>query len=639
MTKFLTVCLVIAILTCSALAGEREDRHEQRINGLDLSSRQLTADGIVGQAASAADFTDQLVSRSFAPARFRQQNAAVLARRDGGWLVAWQDERLGADKIFWQRFTALGEPDGDNVVAASSGVGSDFVEVNLAADTSGRVYLFWRDRTGGLIYGSRYNSDLTANLPTFLVNDTSSESFAGPFDLAVFPDGQVVVVWENYDASGSTIAMRLFSPSGASVVGPVTVNLGGGAAQHWVPTVAVAPGSGFLVAWEDYRNGRADIYARLYTGSGAPSSVNDFAVVPAPFNTAAQYAPSVAWSSVSQYAIGWLDTRLGREVYVQKFDHTLGLVGSNKQVSAGDTLLVNWNLSLSTRSDDQVVAAWATSGLNSRIMGVRLDTDLTPVGSPSVRNLAASGQRWSPNMAFADDKTQAIVWTEVVNSDPDIHVMLFDAADDRLLGAEVRANTDDRGAPSTHPSLVHGATFYHLVGFADQRNDAGDIFVKAISYAGIAATHEHRVNQDADLNLQTEPSLAVSADRSLVVWVDSRPVVGATGQRIFGRFGSLLGEFSNDEFLVSDTGATAVKQAPSVAMRSTGRGLVTWLDHRSGEAAVYGRWLASDGSLDGHEITISSAPGDSAAGYVHTGVDDAGRFHVTWLDLGMTTPT
>ncbi|MBD3257510.1 hypothetical protein GF377_03680, partial [candidate division GN15 bacterium] len=519
--------ILIAVVTLAGSPAEAVDfsdraaMHQARLDGLrlDLRSSPVGKSPIVSTAAT--DIPDFRISKSTAPARFEQNNAELVQMADGGWLVAWEDIRQGSRKIFWQRYDSLWAPVGSNELVAGSSFGADFVEPRLAIDTLGRVSLFYRDRTNGLLFGSRFDANLQPDLAQFLVNDTSFNSFAGPFDFAVFPDGQAVVVWENYSTLSPTIAMRLYSPNGSSLLGPVTVNSDASAAQHWVPTVAIAPGSGFVVAWEDYRNGQADIYCRQFTGSGTAVG-SDLAIVPPPADTAAQYTPEITYSSVDRYVIGWIDARAGEEVYLQRFSQLTGLVGGNRMISAGDSLVLNWDLHLAASTTGRTLATWADFGAANRILGLRLDSALMPAGAQTVLNQTATGRRWNPFARYTDDGTFAMCWTEFTDEDANISLMEFSSVGVPLLGFEIRTNDDQSGAPSGDPCIVASSPTRHVILWNDRRRDAGDIFLRNISVAGTPFSDEYQLNQDAGFNLQSEPTAAYSASRMLTVWIDSR---------------------------------------------------------------------------------------------------------------------
>lgn len=633
-----SVCTLLLLFFEVTSAFDRAAEHNARLAGLFRDGRELSSSSESPVAAASASFSDLQLSDVNHSARFSQDHVQLLSISNGRWLAAWDDNRFGGSKILWQILDSAGAMVGTNQLVASSTAGNDLVDPLLVSDFRDKVYLFYRDRDAGELFAARYNADLSSDHSAILINDTALGAYAGPFDAAVMPDGRIVVVWENYGASSQTISLRVYDSSMTSQLGPIGVPSDAGSTQKWVPSIAVDPSTGYLVAWEDYRNGQADIFARQFDGAGSPVGV-DFSIVPSPAADQPQYAPQVAFCGTDKYVIGWLDRRLGQEVFIQQFNPITGLVAGNRQISTADTLTTNWDLNLCVTPSGTLTASWGAFGSSNSILSIRFSAGLTLVGVPSSRNLTSTGRRWSPSATCATNKRYGMAWTEFQDEDANIHLMLFDTASTRVLGSERRLNDDQIGSPSTHPSMTAGSDWYNLVAFESRRRDAGDIFCQAVSIFGIKPEYNQSVSQDTSGSLQSEPSITAASDKSLVVWVDSRPLAGIAGQRIFGRFGGPSGMFSQNEFCVSDTNQAAIKTAPQAAMAKSGRALIVWLDRRSGNSQVWGRWLTSTGALDGSEFQISQPGTDLQNDQLDISADTTGRFFVVWLDRNGSSPT
>ena len=360
MQKYIILVCTI-ILAVSAFGFDRNEQHKNRFRHFDLLNRNILDNSNSTVQLLSTGFSDLAVSLSVAPAKFSQDNSTTMHLSDGSWIVIFDDNRNGSKKIYWQKYDSLGLADGVNELVASSPIGSDLVEPVVQTDSLGRIYIFFRNSSEGLIYGSRYNQDLSIDIPSFLINDTSGASFAGPFDATVYPNGKIAVAWENYSIVGSTIECRLYNELGISTFGPATVNSDGGSVSHWVPSIDIDPAGNFVVAWEDYRNSRADIYARLFNGAGTAIGA-EFAIVPPPFDASNQFSPKVSYTSDNLFVIGWIDQRDAQEPYYQVYSALSGLVGSNQLISAPDSLFINWNLSLAKDTANVLSAVWASFG-------------------------------------------------------------------------------------------------------------------------------------------------------------------------------------------------------------------------------------------------------------------------------------
>jgi hypothetical protein len=529
-----------------------------------------------------------------------------------------------------QQIDSGGSPLGANARLAGSAIGGDLVDPKLATDSAGTIYLFYRDQTSGLIWGGTFDEDLKPIRPLAVTNNSISGSFAGPFDFDVYPDGKIVIAWEEYASGVPAVMVKMLDPNGSTITGPVAADEASGA-NAWVPTVAVDPSSGFIVVWEDYRQGVADIVAQLFTAVGAKNGVN-FMVVPPPANAAAQFAPEIICTGPESYVIGWIDQRAGQQVMAQRVTVNSGLVGDNVPLSSHDPESLGWDLDLADATTETLVATWASFGPQNRIISLTLDEEMVPQGPSRQLDEAVAGQRWAPAVSCNCGGERLTVWTEVAGSDPDIAALRGDPTGVPLPGSYRVLNDDLRGAASTDPVVVPTTDWYNLVCFSDRRNDAGDIYVQMVSNFGTLLGPNTRVNQDVEPNLQSDPTVVAARDRALVLWIDHRAVNTIPGQRIFGRFCSPLGQFTDDEILISAADEPGAKSSLEAVMTPAGRGLVAWIDSRLGTPQVYGRWLADDGSFTEAEFLVSDPLVDMATSDLQLGLDSSGGAYVMWLE-------
>lgn len=636
----LNITLLIGLLTWSSVlaAFDRQAKHQDRLQGVDLAHRSAGYPATRFPSMATANSSDIVISESVPPARFTQDHVSLYAIPTGGWLTVWQDDRLGSRKVFLQRLDSMGTVIGSNSVMAGSSVGSDFVDPKLAIDSAGRIFLFYRDQTDGLIFGSRYTTSMQLDVPPFLVNDTSLGAFAGPFDFAIYPNGRLVITWENYTPSGPTIQMRIYGATGSPVFGPVKVNSDISPFSHWEPAIAAQSGAGFLITWEDYRNGQADVFARLFAGDGSTLG-SDFNLVPPGPDAFAQYTPRVAYSSTAGYVIGWVDLRAGQEIYIQQYNPISGLVGGNRLVSIPNPQNINYDPDIAASAQGNLLVAWATIGATNDIVCQQFFSTLLEDGQPTVQNLETTGSRWWPGARFSHADRYGLGWTESADGAPDVHFMIFSTSGARQMAAERKLNDDTVGAPASSPIIVPLPSNSSCVLFADKRYDAGDIWAQFTTDVGAKTYPNQRINQDSTKVLQSDPAAASSNSKLLMTWVDGRVYNGQSGEWIFARYAALDGSSYENEFIVSDTLQGSIKVDSRVAMTPDGQALVGWIDYRNGSPQVFARWLTSSGQLDGPEIVVSDPVHDMINNDLQISVDSLRRFYAVWLDDGTPTPT
>ena len=192
------------------ITPERLARHQSAVSLPEsLNTYSFPYDFAVSPS-KISDLADLKISESIAPASFNQSFSSFVRLGIDRILAIWQDDRQGSYKIFGQIYDISGTLISANTLLASRSDGYNLVEPKATPDGSGGFFLGWRDEISGRIYAARYNSILTRVTNPFIISDTTSGHYAGPYDLDNYPDGRLVVVWEEYTPI-NIIALRIFN--------------------------------------------------------------------------------------------------------------------------------------------------------------------------------------------------------------------------------------------------------------------------------------------------------------------------------------------------------------------------------------------------------------------------------------------
>ena len=151
----------------------------------------------------------------------RQQNPALAAAPDGGFVIAWQSDGQDGSGlgIYAQRYDAAGEPLGDEV-RVNAFTPLDQLNPAVAMDADGGFLVTWQstaqDGSGAGIFAQRFGADGTAQGDEFRVNAITAGAQTNPV-VALAPDGGAIIAWQSdgLDGSGSGIAFQRFQPDGA----------------------------------------------------------------------------------------------------------------------------------------------------------------------------------------------------------------------------------------------------------------------------------------------------------------------------------------------------------------------------------------------------------------------------------------
>ncbi|HAM72597.1 MAG TPA: hypothetical protein DCM86_13225, partial [Verrucomicrobiales bacterium] len=565
-----------------------------------------------------------------------------------GFLVAWADYSDPTDpangNIRAARVDAGGALLGGGPVTLSDAPG---MQLEPHAATLGQTALVvWTDERdaatpgGADIYGTRVSAAGTVLDPAGILMSLAAPATPTPGRqsapaIAASATGFLVAWKDERSAPEGDIYATRIDPAGHVLnPGGIPLCLLDGIQAH--PAVA-SDGTGFLVAWEDRRNGGQDIYATRLDASGGVLEGDAFPLSLASLN---QLLPSLCFGG-GNYLAAWEDNRSGlfRDIYAARVtpaggvlepDGILVTLSESQQHLPG----MAWN-------GEVYLLAWRefrrTDGFD--LYGTRLTT---------------GGSILDPDGILISSQASFNSYAAIAASGNDFLVAWEDqrpGKDHNLLGRRVGGDgtlLDSRELPlCTDPSdqfraSVVGTGTGWFVAWADNRNDPDfDLFGAVVSQSGRITTPANGIPISTGPGLQFSVRLAYNGDRILAVWRDTRnvpsdnPDLGNRQCDVYGRMllpnGTLLGSADFPICTVHQAG----RRYPSVATDGTSF-MVAWEDGRGGDLNIYGTLVLSTGEVaipDGQPICQSA--GQQSIPCVTW---DGGNYLVLWRDTRTGTP-
>ena len=231
------------------------------------------------------------------------QASPSVAFNGTNYLVAWEDQRAGTGENTWDIYGSRVSPSGtvlDPAGVAISTATKNQATPSVAFDGTNFV-VAWADERGSSwdIYQTRVNSAGTVLSATGVALSTASGAEFNPEITRGATN--MLVAWENDGTSN--ISARLMNLTGGVVGSTITVSSAVDDQER--PTVAF-DGSGYLVAWHDYRSSQGpDIYAARVNGSGAlvDSATTGIAIAT---GLADELRPSAAYVAPN-FVVAWRD--------------------------------------------------------------------------------------------------------------------------------------------------------------------------------------------------------------------------------------------------------------------------------------------------------------------------------------------
>jgi hypothetical protein len=276
----------------------------------------------------------------------------------------------------------------------------------------------------------------------------------------------------------------------------------------------------WLVAWEDYRNGRErDIYATRVSATG---EALDVPAIPIATGSREQYSPAVAFDGTNWLVVFVEDPTQGRSVYGKRVDRN-GTVLDTAPIPIAANGNYHYTPAVSHDGTNWLVVYWREPDYN--LWGKRVSPSgsvLDPSGIPI--STATSSQRF-PDVAY-DGTNWLVVWQDYRYS-AGLTSVLFGARV-TSAGTVLEPNgfqlSGARLAQETRPAVTHNGTDW-IVSWADARsNDHFDIFGTRVRPNGTVLDLEGRLIGPG--GSASNPSAANVRSKVFVAWEDQGPIYG-----------------------------------------------------------------------------------------------------------------
>lgn len=561
-----------------------------------------------------------------------QRGAAAIVKPDGEFIIVWEDWRNDWGDIYGQRFSANGTPIGANF-KVNDDLGGTQYGASIACDSLGNFVVVWMDGRNGNwdIYGQRYNNLAIPQGNNFRVNDDLGTRIQWAPSVAVAPNGDFIVTWEDqrYDSLNDIYAQR-YNSSGNRIGVNFMVNDISERAQN-SPVVAVSRNGAFIIAWADYRNSNYDIYCRRFDNLGNPLGssfrVNDDA------GEKNQTSPAIAITPNSDFWLAWSDGRnLHTDIYAQHFNSSGGPIGNNFKVNDDSASSQQRVSMIAIDGKGNQIVVWEDERnelLRTDIYGQRFDSLGNFLGN-NFRINDDSGDAYQFYSSVGADFTGnfLVAWTDGRNQSYDIYCQRFDTRGNRINN-NLKVNDDLGNAHQWYPWVAMDSSGNSVIVWMDSREDNSfDIFAQRYDHNGNPLGPNFRVN---DIGIGSQLYASVAQNRAgdfIVVWMDDRD----GNFNIYGQRYNLFGIPNGANFRIDDDAGTSFQGYPAAAIDPLGNFVVVWEDERNGHTDIYGQIFNSYGQRIGNNFRVNDDVTEEDQYSPSANMTGDGRFIVVWCD-------
>jgi len=569
-----------------------------------------------------------------------QQSPTVSFAPDGSFIISWIGEVDGSYGAFYQRFNQNGTPEGSYVKFDEQAISGIPVhrDMGIAFDQNGNFVIVWRSliMNHRMLFAQSFQSDGTPIGNNFQLNHDSLEVFHdlnSTIGVSADISGHFVATWEGRIPSGGypNIYMQRFSLDGTLLGGNLKVNTSGSYDYAMAPDVA-ANASSILVAWNGIATYDKDINLQIYSDNGTPIGdnikVNDDSLC-----YAGQVFPAIAIAQNGNFVVAWQDYRYGDpNIYARVYTFDGTPLTENFPVVADSLSQKFIYPDVAMDSVGNFIVAWMNNPnlLHNDIFIKRFSPDGNPISTYIQTNSDSFNIPFELNglsVAMASNGNFVLTWNEQQEPDPiRIKAQLFDQNGNQITNV-FQVNSEINSNVVAYPDVAMDRTGNFAISWLKLYQNQYFVCVKLFSSNGIPISPEIVVNEDSTHTILISRIGMNRNGEFVIAWYqynDSLASFLLKAQR-FTSDGNKVG----NNFQVGDAGtqSSSYPTRPSVSMETNGNFLIVWrIDDQ-----IAGQRYDSDGNPIGTNFLVFQAPGASHRNYpVSVLWND--RIYTTWQE-------
>lgn len=415
--------------------------------------------------------------------------------------------------------------------------------------------------------------------------------------------------------------------------------------NQFFPRITEDGGSGVVITWHDFRNSDADVYAQRVTDTGSLLwQDNGTAVSDMPSSN--EMHPCITRLASGGFVIAWEDCRNGNyDIYAQKIDNSGIRKWDVNGVSVCSDAGTQNRPVICAAPDDSSYIIWQDYSNGFADIYCRfIDPTGVLLWNGNAAQIAVStGVNESYNMIMdpytggiaAVDSTGNLfaVW-ESGFLGQDIYCQKTDPQGARIWGAyagipiAARQNTEQK---TRQASVITDNAGGAIVAWADAGSGNGDVYARHLGPSGTDLWGAGGIAVCTQKNNQSYPRIAYDgAGGYIFTWQDERAGLYAQKADSSGRLVWAGGSpgFGGITYCAAAGGC----ERPEVTGDGSGGGFSVWMDNRSGNWDIYAQHLSSDGNVLWQENGVPVCTVSGAQQYPQILSDMSGGIIIIWED-------
>lgn len=335
--------------------------------------------------------------------------------------------------------------------------------------------------------------------------------------------------------------------------------------------------------------------------SKATSLLGDFRVNEENYSaTFSQRRPDIALFKDGSFVSVWQDERNGDwDLFCQKINSSGLTIGSNLKIVADTRHTDQLEPSITRALDSNLVLVWV-DGAELNIYGRRYLPDLSTAGDTfRINDSNIPNSAFEPKVKSFTDGSFVTAWVDI-SSGNNLYARRYNSSGNPL-GPSFKVNSQVGIAPPKSPSVSFDKNGEFAIVWEDYRNLDADIYFQRYDSSGAAAGGNVLANIDLLSEDQYSPSVAKRSNGDfMITWVDTR----GGKVNIFTRLFDSTGNPKTSPFKVNSDTSSAQHWEPKIDSDTMKNYTIVWGDYRN-EPAIYFQKYDSTGTAIGSNTKLS----------------------------------
>jgi hypothetical protein len=442
--------------------------------------------------------------------------------------------------------------------------------------------------------------------PTVNTVVTTATDLQGSAQICTSSDGGYIIVWNDNRNGNYDIYAQKMNAYGVAQWTADGVAICTASNNQQTPQIVADANGGAIITWEDSRGANKDIYAQRINSSGSVQwTANGVAVCT---QTGDQFSALISSDGSSGAIIAWNDNRAGGAAY-DIYAQRISSGGATQWTSGGEIITNSVGLSfspaiISDGSGGAIIAWYESNDIYAQKITSAGSVQWTANGELVC---GAVNQQMQPALTSDGSGGAIITWFDRrFSNDGDIYAQRINSSGSDLWTADGVIICNETNI-QTKPVIASDGAGGAVIAWDDQRSGGSyDVYTQKVNSSGVVQWTSNGVAITTKIGSEEQSRIISDGSGGAIIAFTDKASPTNTydiyAQRI-NSSGTILWTSGG----VAICSATGHQDSPRITTDGTGGAVITWYDPRSGTGDIYAQYINAGGTLAVMKPAVTTA--------------------------------